>query len=146
MKKTLILTLATGFACAMSSMATTYDLYITGATAFRQSVYAACLKLYDTTPATNIVMSSGTLVYGGNNIGNSSSSLWTMTGTCSTKVSALGGNTLNIHGDFNGSVQGVYVTENSTPDTIPGHRRQPHYQHAHHRLLGCGFRCHALPG
>ncbi|MEI8288650.1 MAG: hypothetical protein WCH99_04210 [Verrucomicrobiota bacterium] len=113
MKKTLILTVAAGFACAMSSMATQFDLYITGATAFRQSVYEACKKLYDVTPATNLTMSAGSLVFGGNNIGNSSSSMWTMNGTVAGKIPQFGTDTLAIHADFNGSVQGLYVVENS---------------------------------
>jgi len=109
MKKALILTLAIGTACAMSSMAqTTYDLYITGSTAFRKNVHDACKALYDTTPTTG----AGTLQYGaassgGTGAANNGNTQWTMTGTCNSTVPNLGsGNVLTIHALFTGSVQG----------------------------------------
>lgn len=112
MKKTLILTVATGLACAMSSMADQYHLYITGATAFRTSVHGAALDLFDTTPATNVVQSSGTLQYGGKAFGGdatltSGNTQWYMRGTASNTVPSLGTNELVIHALFNGSVQGI---------------------------------------
>ena len=115
MKKTLILTLAAGFACAMTATASTYDLFLTGSTAFRASVHDACKGLFDTTPTTG----AGTLQYGASSSGGSgaaanSNPQWTMSGTCSNKVSALGNNTLVIHSLFTGSVQGIQTTENST--------------------------------
>ena len=112
MKKTLILTVATGLACAMSSMAAQYNLYITGATAFRQSVHNAALDLFDTPPATNVVQSSGTLQYGTKTYGGdatltSGNTQWYMRGTASNAVPNLGTNELVIHALFNGSVQGI---------------------------------------
>ena len=114
MKKALILTLATGIACAMTTMADTYDLFLTGSTAFRANVHDACKNLFDTTPTTG----AGTLQYGGassggNGAANNGNAQWTMSGT-SSKISALGTNTLVIHALFTGSVQGIQTVENST--------------------------------
>ena len=112
MKKTLILTVATGLACAMSSMAAQYNLYITGATAFRQSVHNAAKDLFDTTPVTNVVQNAGTLQYGTKAFGgdgtlSSGNTQWYMRGTASNAVPNLGTNELVIHALFNGSVQGI---------------------------------------
>ena len=115
MKKTLLLTLATGVACAMTTMADTYNLYITGATAFRANVHDACKGLFDTTPSTG----AGTLVYGltasgGDNTSGNGNPQWTMSGFCTNSISALGTNELVIHALFNGSVQGIQNTELQT--------------------------------
>jgi len=115
MKKTLLLTLAAGFAFAMTASAQ-YDLYITGSTAFRANVHDACKGLFDVTPTTG----GGTLVYGASATGGSGSAAnsnpqWTMSGTCSNAtgglgVSQIGTNKLTIHALFTGSVQGIQTT------------------------------------
>ena len=112
MNKKLILTLATGVACAMSSMADQYHLYITGATAFRTSVHGAAKDLFDVPPTTNVVQSLGTLQYGDKTFGGdatltSGNTQWYMKGTASNAVPSLGTNELVIHALFNGSVQGI---------------------------------------
>ena len=112
MKKTLLLTLATGLACAMPTMAEQFDLYITGATAFRTSVHDAAKDLFDVPPATNVVQNLGTLQYGYSAYGGSGAlkndnTQWYMRGTASNAVPALGTNELVIHALFNGSVQGI---------------------------------------
>lgn len=124
MKKSLLLTLAAGLVCTTPIMAA--DLYITGSTAFRANVYTACTKLFDVTPSTN----SGTLVFGlpatgGNypqggttNGTPSKNTQWTMTGTVSNTVTALGQTPLTIHALFTGSVQGIQTVENSTKLTF----------------------------
>ena len=115
MKKTLILILAIGIACAMTTMADTYDLFLTGSTAFRANVHDACKGLFDTTPTTG----AGTLQYGasssgGNGAANNGNAQWTMSGTCASTISSLGTNKLVIHALFTGSVQGIQTVENST--------------------------------
>ena len=117
MNKKLILTLATGVACAMTTMADTYDLYVTGATAFRQSIHDSCKGLFDVAPITNATPSLGTLQYGGSASGgngalNNGNGQWVMRGTVSNSVPALGTNELVIHALFNGSIQGVQTVEN----------------------------------
>jgi hypothetical protein len=120
MKKTLILTLAVGLVSSMTAMADNLDLYITGATAFRQSVHDACLNLFDTKPATNATPSAGTLQYGdsahgGSGALNNGNGMWMMTGTCSTNIPNLGTNVLTIHALFSGSVQGIVTVTAKTP-------------------------------
>ena len=56
MKKTLLLTLALGLAGATSLVAGTIDVFITGSTAFRANVYAACSEPVQSSP-------SGTALY-----------------------------------------------------------------------------------
>ena len=112
MKKTLLLTLAIGAASAMQMMAS--DLYITGSTAFRANVYNACTKLYDNGAPANVVY--GTSATGGNSPQSpvANNYQWTMTGTVSNTISAMGQTTLTIHALFTGSVQGVQTVEQST--------------------------------
>jgi hypothetical protein len=108
MKKILLLNMALGLAGASSLMAGTVDVFITGSTAFRANVYSACTKLYSSAP--NIYYADGT--HGGANSGFSSSTAsWVMTGTPSTAITNISGNTLVIHGFFTGSIQGLQTTE-----------------------------------
>ena len=97
MKKILLLNMALGLAGASSLMAGTVDVFITGSTAFRANVYSACTKLYSSAP--NIYYADGT--HGGANSGFSSSTAsWVMTGTPSTAITNISGNTLVIHGPY----------------------------------------------
>jgi hypothetical protein len=98
MKKTLAITAALGLISASPLMA--LDLYITGATAFRANVHDACTKLFD-----NLPVDGSTLRYG-SGTHNNGNAQWTMTGTVSNKISALGTTPLTIHAVFTGSVQG----------------------------------------
>src|SRR5215831_3724671 len=97
MKKMFLTSLTLGLAGASSVMAATVDVYITGSTAFRANVWAACSNLY----------SSGFSIYyadashGGANSGFSPTTAgWAMTGTPITGLSNLQGNTLVIHAIF----------------------------------------------
>jgi hypothetical protein len=112
MKKTLLLTLALGLAGASSLLAGTVDIYMTGSTAFRQTVYAACTKLFTTPP--NIYYANA--ANGGADSGFSASTgSWVMSGTPITGLVNLQGNTLVIHGLFTGSIQGIQTVEESVP-------------------------------
>jgi hypothetical protein len=111
MKKSLLLTLAVSALGASQLMATTYDLYITGSTAFRANVHDACSKLYD---SGSFVEKTGNAGTGGDSKTGNAAAQWTMTGTVSNNVSALGTNVLNIHALFTGSVQGIQTVEQST--------------------------------
>ncbi|HTY89322.1 MAG TPA: hypothetical protein VMB80_17875 [Candidatus Acidoferrum sp.] len=116
MKKTLLLTLALGLVGASSLVAANTDVYITGATAFRTSVYAASQKLFS--PAPTIYY--GDAAHGGADSGFSSGTAsWVMTGTPITGLTNLSGNTLTIHGLFTGSVQGVQTVEDGTKLLFP---------------------------
>ncbi len=113
MKKTLLLTLALGVAGALPLKAV--DLYITGSTAFRANVYAACTKLFSSPP---------TIVYGDSSHGgdannNSSTAAWCMSGNASTNISILSGGQLVIHALFTGSIQGIQSVENAQPLVFP---------------------------
>ncbi len=103
MKKTLLLTMALGLAGATPLVAGTVDVYITGSTAFRANVYTASSKLYS--PAPTIYY--GSVANGGNGDLNSSDSSWVMTGTPVGTLTNFTGDTLNIHGLFTGSIQGL---------------------------------------
>ncbi len=104
MKKTLILTAALGLISASPLMA--LDLYITGATAFRANVHDACKALFDTTPVAGTTLRYGAVATGGTGASANSNPQWTMSGTVSNKISALGTTPLTIHAIFTGSVQG----------------------------------------
>lgn len=111
MKKTLLLTLALGLAGATSLMAQTVDVYITGSTAFRANVYNACTKLFSSAPTIYYAHAAE----GGADSGFSSSTAsWVMTGTPATAITNLQGDTLNVHGFFTGSTQGLQTTEQGT--------------------------------
>ena len=113
MKKTLLLTLALGLAGAMSLMAQTVDVYLTGSTAFRTQVYTACQKLY---VGGNPSVWYASAALGGADSGFSSKTAsWCMTGTPITGLTNIQGNTLVIHGLFTGSIQGVQTVEQKVP-------------------------------
>ena len=113
MKKTLLLTLALGLAGASSLLAGTVDIYITGSTAFRQTVYAACTKLYTTFPS--IWYADAANGGAGSGFQRSSTASWCMSGNPITGLTNLSGNTLIIHGLFTGSIQGIQTVEQSVP-------------------------------
>jgi hypothetical protein len=112
MKKTLLLTLALGLAGATSLVAQTVDVYITGSTAFRANVYNACTKLFSSAP--NIYYADGN--HGGVNSGfNNGTASWVMTGAPAAGITNLSSvATLNVHGFFTGSVQGLQTAEQAT--------------------------------
>jgi len=112
MKKTLLLITALGVAGASSIVAGTIDVYVTGSTAFRANCYTACQKLY---VGGNPNVYYGDAAHGGAGSGfSSSTAVWAMTGTPITALTNLQGNTLVIHGNFTGSVQGLQTTEQGT--------------------------------
>jgi hypothetical protein len=117
MKKTLFLTLAAGLIGASPLMAASFDLYITGSTAFRANVHDAVKKLFDVTPVDGTSLFYGTSAQFGNGAHNNGNPQWVMTGTVSGKISAMGANTLTVHGFFTGSVQGIQTVENLVPLT-----------------------------
>jgi hypothetical protein len=94
-----------GVLAASSVTAANYDLYITGSTAFRPNVFAACSKIFDGgTPAAQINSAGQAPGSGDNN--------WAMSGPCA--VAGIGsGDTLTIHGLFTGSVQGFHSLKNN---------------------------------
>ena len=117
MKKTILLTLALGLAGAPSLLAGNVDVYVTGSTAFRANVYTACQKLFTTGTGTPVYY--GDAAHGGAGSGFSSKTAsWAMTGTPISTLTALGNNTLTIHGLFTGSIQGIQTTEQGTKLTF----------------------------
>jgi len=117
MKKTLLLTLALGLAGAPSLVAGNVDVYITGSTAFRANVWAACQKLFTTGTGTPVYY--GDAAHGGDANFNSKTASWAMTGTPISALTNLQGNTLTVHGLFTGSIQGIQTTEQGTLLTFP---------------------------
>jgi hypothetical protein len=111
MKNKMLLTLALGLAAGASSlMAGTVDVYITGSTAFRGNVYTACTKLYSTI-VTNPLIAYADINDGGDGAQNSKTPSWVMSGTPITTLTNIQGNTLVIHGNFTGSIQGMQTVE-----------------------------------
>jgi hypothetical protein len=108
MKKTLLLTLAAGL-FSVSPLMAQVDLYITGSTAFRASVHDACALMFS-----SHTEYTGTPATGGDTKTGNSAAQWTMTGTPIAGLTALGDNTLTIHGLFTGSVQGIQTVEQGT--------------------------------
>lgn len=108
MKKTLLLTLAAGLVGSTPLMAA--NLFITGATAFRQNVHDACTNLFQLGTMTEY---TGTSATGGDSKTKRDAAQWTMTGTASTLLTNVSGS-LTIHALFNGSVQGIANVEQST--------------------------------
>jgi hypothetical protein len=112
MKKTLLLTMALGLAGAPSLLAGNVDVFITGSTAFRGNCYTACQKLF---VGGNPNVYYGDALHNGANSGwSSTTAAWAMTGTPISALTNLNGDTLTIHGNFTGSIQGLQTTEQST--------------------------------
>lgn len=110
MKKILLATLLGAFS---ASQLMAVDLYITGSTAFRKQVFAACQNLFSGgNPATQY---DTTKALGGDGTSTSSNPVWTMTGNAATSVTNLGGASFTIHANFTGSVQGCQTVENRVP-------------------------------
>lgn len=115
MKKSLLLITALALTGASSLVASTIDVYITGSTAFRANVFNACSNLF-----VSPTIYFGDAAHGGANSGFSpSTASWVMTGTPITALTNLQGNTLNIHGLFTGSIQGLQTVENSVKLAFP---------------------------
>ena len=115
MKKTLLLLAALGLASAATLQAGTVDVYITGSTAFRANVYTACTKLFNG-GAPSVYY--GDPAHGGAGTFNTKDTSWVMTGTPITGLTNVYGfgnlptsTTLNIHGLFTGSIQGLKAVE-----------------------------------
>jgi hypothetical protein len=108
MKKTLLLPLALSLAGAANLHAV--DVYITGSTAFRATVYNACQNLFSTPPT---VRYGANITGGGNGGQNNSDTAWAMTGNAISSITQLGGGSLTIHALFTGSVQGIQAVENN---------------------------------
>jgi hypothetical protein len=102
MKKTYLLTLLGCTLAAAPVMAANYDFWITGSTAFRPNVFAACSKIFDNGAPANAINSSGAAPSGGDNN-------WAMSGTCTNLGVTSGPDTLTVHGLFTGSVQGEHA-------------------------------------
>ena len=116
MKKTLLLTLAFGLAGASSLVAANVDVYLTGSTAFRANCYNACLALFSPPPS----IYYGDAAHNGADSGfSSSTAAWAMTGTPIAGLTNLSGNTLTIHGNFTGSIQGLQTVEETTKLIFP---------------------------
>jgi hypothetical protein len=105
MKKSCLLTLLGCTLAAAPVMAANYDLYITGSTAFRPNVFAACSKIFDGGAPVNQINSSGVAPGGGDNN-------WAMSGPCAV-AGIVSPDTLTIHGLFTGSVQGQHAILNN---------------------------------
>jgi hypothetical protein len=97
MKKTMLLSVALGLASAAPVMATNFDLYLTGSTAFRANAHDACSKLFDSVQTGN----------NGTGAAANGDSRWTMSGTCVNSGLTTGADTLTIHALWTGSVQGL---------------------------------------
>ena len=110
MKTKSLLTLAVCLASATSLMASTVEVFITGATAFRANIFTACCRLYSGSTPANIYF--GDASHAGDANYNNSTAQWCMTGTPVTGLTNVGtANTLVIHGTFTGSLQGLRAIE-----------------------------------
>ena len=156
MKKTLLLTLALGLAAASSLLAAnSVDVYITGSTAFRQTSITACTETLQRLHPPISTTATRPMAVPIQDLSVPAPLRWTMTGNPDHGLTTLNGvNTLNIHGLFTGSIQGIQTTEQSTKlvwaaaaGTAGGlcssvdSDEQPH-----HRLFGCVRRFQSLPG
>jgi len=120
MKKHILLTAALGLTGAASLTAATYDIYITGSTAFRANVFTACTNLFSGSPT----IYYGNAAHGGADSGfTPKTGAWSMTGTPSSALTAsnnfTASDTLNIHALFTGSVQGYAAVIGKTPVVFP---------------------------
>ena len=104
MKKILALS-ALGCLLGAFSAQAQKDIYITGSTAFRTSAFFAVSNLYSTFTAKN----SGTGTF------DPAASRWTTLGQIS---SLFGSQTVTIHANFNGSVQGIHALYDVTDKGI----------------------------
>jgi hypothetical protein len=100
MKKSIAISILGGLMAAAPVMAANYDLYVTGSTAFRPNVFAACSKIFDGGAPTDSNKGTSAAPTSGDN-------QWTMVGTCTGLGVTSGSDTLTIHALFTGSVQGI---------------------------------------
>jgi hypothetical protein len=116
MKKSLLLAAALGLASASSLMADV-NVYLTGSTAFRAQVYAACKNLFNTKSNFTIVYGDG--AHGGNSPSttDSGNTSWCMTGIATNTLN-FSNNVLVVHALFTGSIQGIQSVENAQPLTF----------------------------
>lgn len=104
MKKILTFSMLAGLLGAISLQAAVKDIYITGSTAFRAQAYTAIKTgLYGAGFASEWPSPGA----GGN-------SQWTMSGT----MSLFPGDTIVVHANFTGSVQGIYSMYNNTDTKV----------------------------
>jgi hypothetical protein len=99
MKKILTFSMLAGLLGALSLQAAVKDIYITGSTAFRAQAYTAIKTGLYGAGFSSEWPSPGA---GGN-------SMWTMSGT----MSLFPGDTIVVHANFTGSVQGIYSLYNN---------------------------------
>lgn len=105
MKKSHLIAALGGVLITVPAMAANYDLWITGSTAFRGNVTAACQKIFDGGAPANQIASDGTTPSGSQNS-------WAMSGPCAV-ANIVSPDTLTIHGLFTGSVQGLHAIQNN---------------------------------
>jgi hypothetical protein len=103
MKKILTFSMLAGLLGAISLQAAVKDIYITGSTAFRANTYNAIKTLYGAGFGSEWP-----------NPGSSGNSQWTMSGT----MSLFPGDTVVVHANFTGSVQGIYSLYNNTDTKV----------------------------
>ena len=118
-------------------------MYITGSTAFRANVYAACSKLYSSAPT----IYYGSVANGGNGSLNSSDSSWVMTGSPVATLTNFSGDTLKFTGLFTGSIQGLKSVQQGQQliFAIGCGQRTLCDQRTDNRFLRLRQRGHALP-
>jgi hypothetical protein len=104
MKKILTFSALAGLLGVISVSAAVKDIYITGSTAFRSQAYTAIKTgLYNSTGFSEFPSPGA----GGN-------SVWTMSGT----MSLFPGDTVVVHANFTGSVQGIYSLYNNSDTKV----------------------------
>jgi hypothetical protein len=103
MKKILTLSTLLGLLGAIPLQAAQKDIYITGSTAFRANTYNAIKALY-----------GGGFGSEWPNPGASGNSQWTMTGS----MGIFPGDTVTVHANFTGSVQGIYSLYNHSDTKV----------------------------
>ena len=105
MKKILTLSVLAGLLGTVSAPAAVKDIYITGSTAFRAQAYSAIKNgLYSATGFTEFPSPGA----GGN-------SVWIMSGSMPT---LFPGDTVIVHANFTGSVQGIYSLYNNSDTKV----------------------------
>jgi hypothetical protein len=105
MKKSYLIAVFGSALATTQLMAANYDLWITGSTAFRPNVFAACQKMFDGGAPANQINSAGNPPGSGDNN-------WAMSGPCAI-ANITSPDTLTIHGYFTGSVQGLHAIQNN---------------------------------
>ena len=106
----MILTLLAGLVSTSQLQAT--DVFITGSTAFRANAWAACQKMFSggSPSITQVADTAG--VAGGttDSYASGKNYVWTMSGAPASALTNIS-DTLTIHANFTGSVQGIKSVE-----------------------------------